>query len=219
MMFRDELCLLSILLLLISCDDDEVRFGPPGGLRVTSEACPLPPSSSASDCPDWSTVVFPILEANSCSAAGCHATAADNQPVIVPGDPSTSYDNLAAYENYSRPYIQANRPDRAFVLCNLQPTFNFIDSFVMPPSGPIAAADLTVIGNWVACGMQKFGGGVGGNGGSGGAVGGGTDGVSLDNSNTTYGSARSVKPRWSRASSTSAWGSNIYTPMVLCALQ
>ena len=170
------LCM-TLVLLWAGCQDETVRFGQPGGLRVTSEACPLPQGTDSSLCPDWATVVYPVLEANNCSQGGCHGVAEDNAPHLPAGDPMAAYDNMANYENYSRPYIGEGKQETAFILCNLQEKYNFIDSRLMPPGVKMGADDLLVLGNWVACGMRKGDGGVGGAGGSGGAASGGVGGA------------------------------------------
>ena len=178
-----------------ACQDETVRFGQPGGLRVTSEACPLPQGTDSEACPDWGSVVYPVLEANNCSQGGCHGDVTDNAPHLPAGDPATAYDNMAGYENYSRPYIGEGKQDTAFILCNLQEKFNFIDSRVMPPGAKMNEADLVVVGNWVACGMRKGeagGGGNAGGGGAGGASGGSGGAGSASGGNSGMGGSGGV---------------------------
>lgn len=157
--------------------ENEIDYGPPGGLRnqASLEACTTP--SKPAQCPDWTNDVFPLFESNCAAAAGCH----DSQnggiaPLIVNGDPVASYAALATYAPNGRPYIKDDgKSDEAYILCNLQyrdasdqtvvpdPS---LDSVLMPKGAALSLEYWTTIAHWVACGMKpQAGAGEGGGGG------------------------------------------------------
>ncbi|MSP25192.1 MAG: hypothetical protein EXR75_08510 [Myxococcales bacterium] len=164
----------------LGCDDAEVRFGPPGGLRIrtdgavgSAKACPLPAGASGAECPEWADSVFPTIfdsEKYRCSAKGCHSGTPSAGLALFPGDPDKSYESMKAYENFGRPYISDLEPAKAYLLCNLTDEPKFSLGTVMPKNAAlIEETDLVLLGNWVACGMAKEGGtpvmGTGGAGG------------------------------------------------------
>lgn len=176
--------LVTPLLLSVACQlENEVDYGPPGGLRnqASQEACTTP--TKPAQCPHWANDVFPLFESNCAAATGCH----DSQdsgvpPLIVNGDPSASYGALASYAPNGRPYIKDDgKSDEAYILCNLQyrdaddktvgpdPS---LDSVLMPKGAALSLEDWTTIAHWVACGMKQQG-GTGGGGGMGQAGAGG----------------------------------------------
>ncbi len=164
-----------------ACDDGDVRFGPPGGLRVrtddavgSSEPCPLPEGATGATCPEWADAVFPAIfasETYKCSADGCHGPGGTPSAglTLYPDDADKTYDALAAYQNYGRPYVSEGEPAKAYLLCNLTNSPDVSLGTVMPPTALIEGEDLVLLGDWVACGMKKQGGTpVTGTGGAGG---------------------------------------------------
>ena len=104
-----------------ACGDD-VRFGPPGGLRQPSggdEPCPIPDTSSVPDCPDWATVVFPLFDDGGpyqCATAGCHGQPANITGLYMPpGDPAGTYSALSAYKRDWRPYVSTQAADNPYM--------------------------------------------------------------------------------------------------------
>jgi hypothetical protein len=168
--------LVLVLVALWGCATDEVEFGPPGGLRARREgntdnaACPTEAAADGSVCPDWSTELFPMLDETGpygCALASCHGTAPGAAGLhIPPGDASTAYDNMAAFENAGRPYVGG---EDSYILCNLSPDPDVKIGSLMPlVGGPVEGLvmgdDLVALGNWVLCGGPKTGsGGTGGN--------------------------------------------------------
>jgi hypothetical protein len=176
------------------CDDDKVRFGPPGGLRIrgaqTGVACPLPPGVSPNPTPaectvSWANDVFPLFDETGpylCALGGCHNGPNDATGVnMVAGDEEGSYIALAAFVNGGRPYISPNAEDSPYLMCNIDPKTTAPYGTPMPDlSTVVSDADLQLIGLWAACGMENddgVGSGaggalpMGGNGGVGGAGG------------------------------------------------
>lgn len=167
----------------LACNDPEVRFGRPGGLRVrgglgggsAADTCPYPPGTdeTGATCPDWATEVYPLLDGPyACTKDGCHLPPGGEFNLNIPtGDPDGAYDALADYKNGDRPYIGEDLQSTAYILCNIwTATDSKIGSFMpLPGQGVtyIEDADLTLIANWVACGMKREGGGTGGAGGGG----------------------------------------------------
>lgn len=165
----------------VGCLEDDVTYGPVGGLRIRGEVAPDPCALPAgldgppAVCPDWATDVFPLLDGTyGCTLDGCHAGPNDPTGVnMVPGDADASYDALAAFVRGDRPYIAPNGQEEAYLLCNIDQNAPVRIGTLMPTTSPkIAGDDLITIAGWVACGMLKTGGtpGVGG-GGTGGATG------------------------------------------------
>ena len=174
-----------------ACLEDDVRYGPPGGLRIRGAnqtgdegACPLPADIDPVACPDWSTQIFPMFDATGkfgCALDFCHGVPPGGASLYMPpGDPATSYDNMAAYAPFGRPYIGPDAQDTAYLICNLSsdPDVN-LGTAVMPKivagvEGLPLGDDLKMIAEWVNCGMPKgASGGVGGGGAAGGAGGAG----------------------------------------------
>lgn len=152
------------LAFVAGCLEDPPTFGPVGGLRlrgeVPAEACALPAGvdPAPTDCPDWSTVVWPLLrDVYNCSLNGCHLAPNDPTGVnLVPDDAGASYDALAAFVRGDRPYISETAPDTAYIMCNVDPGAPLRIGTLMPSTSPkLAAADLDVVGRWVACGMPR----------------------------------------------------------------
>ncbi len=183
-----------MLLLAAGCDDGDVRFGPPGGLRirgvttVTAE-CPLPMGVPVDPTPaECATVAWggaqgifakymdAGLPRGNCAAGGCHNGPNDPTGVnMAAGDPDVSWDALAAFSNGGRPYVSSDPNAAPYLMCNIDPATTVPYGSPMP-KGPIyEPAELQEIGLWAACGMAKdgiAGGGVGGGGVGGGGVGG-----------------------------------------------
>jgi hypothetical protein len=158
---------------------DEVRFGPPGGLRQPSggnDACPIPDTTAVAACPDWATEVYPLFDDGGpfqCATAGCHGTPANSTGLYIPpGDAAGAYGALSAYKRDGRPYISTQDADHPYMLCNINPDPAILVGRIMPPSTAlqIKGTDLATLGKWVECGMLQTGGVVGtGGGGAGGA--------------------------------------------------
>ena len=65
-----------------ACLEDDVRYGPPGGLRIRGAnqtgnegACAMPPDIDQASCPDWETQIFPLFDEDGkfgCSLGFCH---------------------------------------------------------------------------------------------------------------------------------------------------
>ncbi len=174
-----------------ACNDGEVRFGPPGGLRIrglatSTDICPLPPGVSATPAPaecatvSWQDDIFPkYFDAGTpylCANSGCHEGPNDPTGVnMVPGDADASYIALAAFMNGGRPYFSENPDDAPYLMCNIDPATTVPLGSPMPRGPVVSPEHLEEIGLWVACGMvnDSMGGGVGGGGGGGGALGAG----------------------------------------------
>jgi hypothetical protein len=179
-----------------ACGDGDVRYGEVGGLRrrpggviAGTAACPSQVGAPAV-CPDWAIDIFPLFDRPpgtpnyGCMIASvCHGGPGSEEPVMTPGDPSATYDALAAFmdKEGTHPYIGDGLVDSAYILCNLDPTGQVNPQFntaLMPQvSGNVQRLtpdDFQLVEEWVACGMKKSGGtpGVGGGGGVGGAGGG-----------------------------------------------
>lgn len=177
---------------LTACNDGEVRFGPPGGLRIrgnvtVSEACPLPmgvsETPSAAECATvtwggpqgiFAKYMDAGLVRGNCAAGGCHNGPNDPTGVnMVAGDASLSYDALALFTNGGRPYVSTDAATEPYLMCNIDPGTSAPYGAPMP-KGPIyEPMELQEIGLWAACGMSKDGDLGGGVGGGGGALGGG----------------------------------------------
>ncbi len=163
-----------------ACDDDTVRFGPPNNLQFpdsgSAAVCKAPEGSTGETCPDWETVVFPLLESYGCTNSACHSeTKASGDLALYEGDATKTYEALAAFTNGAgRPYVadsdaaDPNAPP--YMLCNL--TASPPVGPLMPPGG-MMKEDLVIVGNWALCGMRLKGGtpvtpdGSGGGGGGG----------------------------------------------------
>jgi hypothetical protein len=177
-----------------ACIEDDVLYGEVGGLRrrpggsviAGQQVCPIPADTNPNACPDWATQVFPIFDRPApglpnygCMIEGvCHGPGGED-PVLVPNDPSATYDILAGWKDKegTYPYIGENLEDTAYILCNLDPTGTVNPSFnsaLMPQvTGSVqrlSEADFQIVAEWVACGMQKGPGMAAGAGGMGGTM-------------------------------------------------
>jgi hypothetical protein len=193
---RTTLAILTAAVLTVGCEDDKVRFGPPGGLRIRGGAqaglaCPLPagvsPTPTPAECAavSWANDVFPLFDATGpylCALGGCHDGPNDINGVnMVSGNEELSYQALAAFTNGGRPYVSPNVDDNPYLICNIDPMTTEPYGTPMPDlSMVVTPADLALIGTWAACGMVNDDGAgsgaggalpMGGNGGIGGAGG------------------------------------------------
>lgn len=166
---------------LAACQDPTVRFGPPNNLRLRDSksiaVCAAPLGATGAVCPEWETVVFPLLDgpANRCTNDACHSEGSPSKGLaLYAGEPGKSYAALAKYKNAAgRPYVAdvdtADATLPPYMLCNL--TANPVVGARMPLGEPMSAADLTTLGDWALCGMKEKGGtplplGTGGAGGT-----------------------------------------------------
>lgn len=184
--------LFSASLCVSACNDGEVRYGPPGGLRIRGDdpACPPPdlaPSQAECATVGWAgsdgvfAKHFDADTAGACTLGPCHQGPDDPTGVnMVAGDAAASYAALAAFTagDGGYPYISTNLDDSPYLLCNINPQSAVIVGSIMPKgkSGytPEALAEIEL---WVACGMENDAVGEvsapGGSGGIGGAAGAG----------------------------------------------
>lgn len=190
--------LIAVLGAITACDDGEVRFGPPNGLRIrgnatVTDACPLPAGVPAAPTPaecaaiSWQNEIFPqFFDASPpmgagaylCANNGCHAGPNDPTGVnMVIGDAAASYTALANFENGGRPYFSADAADAPYLLCNIDPNTTVFYGTPMPLGPVVTPEHLVRIGTWAACGMPNDsvpGGGPGAGGmGTGGSLGAG----------------------------------------------
>lgn len=179
--------------MLVGCLEDSVRFGPVGGLRVrggdgTNTACSPPPGADGATCPNYTTVIWPLLNDDNiyaCTKDGCHGGINGAANLTMPkDDPMGSYDAMAAYKRDERPYIGL-ASENPYFICNVWPTSpERIDPIMPIPTGNIklvSQADLVLLGNWAQCDFIEDGtdmgsgpaAGAGGGGGAAAGIGGG----------------------------------------------
>jgi hypothetical protein len=183
---------LAAVLLCASACKDEVRFGPPNGLRAEEGGDVLlcmPAEATGTPCPDWASQIFtPLFDAGKpygCANANCHGLTEGGGLFMPPNDAIGSYNELADYTNGGIPYI-SNDPNNAYILCNLTTEADLlIGNQPMPVVGGVITSfvtpeDYLLIANWVQCGMPQTGMGAvasTGVGGAGGMVGMGAGGI------------------------------------------
>ena len=181
------ICTFAIVLAtpLFGCLEDDVRYGPVGGLRVRGSEgggvgapCSLPEGTDTMICPSWEQTIFPLFDVTyGCTDETCHGSANGAANLTMPpGDPAANYDALALYKRGTRPYI--GTPD-AYLICNIWAASPEKVGTIMPIIGgdivPFTLADLQTVASWAACNYPEIGGvvpqgGMGGVGGAGGGI-------------------------------------------------
>lgn len=138
--------------------NDACPYGQPGGPGFVKRSnCPqVTPQLSGSDCSgalSWKTDVWPLIGAT-CAApgAGCHAESAKGL-LLKADDAAGAYTVLSQYTGASdRPYISELTPERAWIVCNVDPALE--DGGVKMSPGGLQGANLTKVTRWAQCGQH-----------------------------------------------------------------
>jgi hypothetical protein len=144
--------------------DGGAASGGEGGTPAVSYACGAPIAQTTPCSVSWKADIYPKMVAGgtwNCAGTGaCHASA--TQPVLA-GDAHSFYTTLANYTGTttnapyaSEPYLNpcSTDPAKSTFVCNTQATTP-CGLAGMPLGQPIAAAGLTAISTWVACGAPE----------------------------------------------------------------
>lgn len=126
-----------------------------GGTLVADAGCAV----------SWSKDIFPKMAAGgawNCAGASCHAA---GNPPVLPADAHGMYTTLTAYTGTATTGAQAGQyyfnpcstdPAKSTFSCNLQPAASGgCGSLQMPLGITVAAAGMTAVSTWVACGAPE----------------------------------------------------------------
>jgi hypothetical protein len=162
--------------------NDDCPYGPPGGpQRDQADTCQV--TIDKENCTKtFRDDVYPILmrgidkdnSGGGCTVPGCHGPTAKGgiEAIVLPEGATADelYNLLAGYENEAGQKYWALDDSDTFALCNLKATIG--GGAAMPPSAGLTNAsttavddnDISVVEEWIRCGMELNGAGTGGGG-------------------------------------------------------